>query len=44
MLRGDYARAHKLLEQAQAKDPTNPYVAVNLQLLNDSVHDRKAVQ
>ncbi|HYA07229.1 MAG TPA: tetratricopeptide repeat protein, partial [Xanthobacteraceae bacterium] len=44
MLRGDYARAKKLLEQAQAKDPANPYVQANLQLLNDSIHDRKAVQ
>ena len=40
MLRGDYARAKKLLEQAQAKDPANPYVQANLQLLNDSIHDR----
>ncbi len=44
MLRGDYARAHKLLEQAQAKDPGNPYVQANMQLLNDSYHDRKSVQ
>jgi Tfp pilus assembly protein PilF len=44
MLRGDYARAHKLLAQAQAKDPANPYVAANMQLLEDSVHERKAVQ
>ncbi len=44
MLRGDYARARKLLEQAQAKDPANPYVAANLDLLGDSVHDHKAVQ
>jgi tetratricopeptide (TPR) repeat protein len=44
MLRGDYERAHKLLTQAQAKDPGNPYVQANLQLLNDSYHDRKGVQ
>ena len=44
MLRGDYARAHKLLDQAQAKDPGNPYVQANMQLLNDSYHDRKSVQ
>ena len=44
MLRGDYARAHKLLDQAKAKDPGNPYVQANLQLLDDSNHDRKAVQ
>jgi len=44
MLRGDYARAHKLLDEAKAKDPSNPYVQANLQLLDDSNHDRKAVQ
>ena len=44
MLRGDYPRAHKLLQQAQAKDPANPYVAANLKLLDDSAQDRKAVQ
>jgi len=44
MLRGDYARAHKLLEQAQAKDPGNPYVEANMRLLQDSYHEGKAVQ
>jgi Flp pilus assembly protein TadD len=44
MLRGDYARAHKTLEQAQAKDPANPYVQANLQLLEQAYHDGKAVQ
>jgi Flp pilus assembly protein TadD len=44
MLRGDYARAHKTLEEAQAKDPANPYVQANLQLLGESYHDGKAVQ
>ncbi len=44
MLRGDYARARKTLEAARAKDPANPYIAANLQLLADSVQDRKAVQ
>ena len=44
MLRGDYARAHKLLSQAQAKDPANPYVQANLQLLEDSYRDHKGVQ
>ncbi|MGC1777686.1 MAG: tetratricopeptide repeat protein [Xanthobacteraceae bacterium] len=44
MLRGDYQRAHKLLIQAQAKDPANPYVEANLRLLNDANLDRKAVQ
>jgi hypothetical protein len=44
MLRGDYQRAHKILTEAQAKDPANPYVAANLKLLNDAYRDRKAVQ
>jgi Tfp pilus assembly protein PilF len=44
MLRGDYGRAHKLLEQAQAKDPGNPYVEANMRLLDDSYHEGKAVQ
>jgi len=44
MLRGDYARAQKLLLMAKAKDPANPYVQANLQLLDDSYHDGKAVQ
>jgi tetratricopeptide (TPR) repeat protein len=44
MLRGDYARAHRILEQARARDPQNPYVAANLQLLEDSARERKAVQ
>jgi tetratricopeptide (TPR) repeat protein len=44
MLRGDFARAKKLLTQAQTKDPSNQYVQANLQLLDDSVHTGKAVQ
>jgi tetratricopeptide (TPR) repeat protein len=44
MLRGDYARAKKLLQQAQAKDPANPYVQANLDLLEQSFHEGKAVQ
>jgi Tfp pilus assembly protein PilF len=44
MLRGDYERAHKKLQQAQAKDPSNPYVQANLQLLEESYHDGKAIQ
>ncbi len=43
MLRGDYARAHKKLEEAQAKDPANPYVAANMRLLENS-RAGKAVQ
>ena len=44
MLRGDYARAHKLLEQARKKDPDNPYVQANLKLLDESYHEGKSVQ
>jgi tetratricopeptide (TPR) repeat protein len=44
MLRGDYARARQKLEQAQAKDPANPYVRANLQLLQQAYRDGKAVQ
>jgi len=44
MLRGDYARAHKKLEEAAAKDPANPYVAANLRLLQESYREGKAVQ
>jgi tetratricopeptide (TPR) repeat protein len=44
MLRGDYARAHKKLDEAQAKDPANPYVQANLQLLEESYHQGKAIQ
>jgi len=44
MLRGDYLRAHKLLLEAQAKDPANPYVEANLKLLNDAYRGRKAIQ
>ncbi len=44
MLRGDYARAHKKLEEAQAKDPANPYVQANLQLLEESYHNGRAIQ
>jgi tetratricopeptide (TPR) repeat protein len=44
MLRGDYPRAYKLLTQAKAKDPANPYVQANLQLLEESAHTGKSVQ
>lgn len=44
MLRGDYARAHSKLMQAQAKDPANPYIRANLQLLEQAYRDGKAVQ
>jgi Tfp pilus assembly protein PilF len=44
MLRGDYARAHKKLEEAQTKDPGNPYVAANMRLLEESYRQGKAIQ
>ncbi|MGA8494409.1 MAG: tetratricopeptide repeat protein [Xanthobacteraceae bacterium] len=44
MLRGDYTRAHKKLEEARAKDPANPYVQANLQLLEESYHNGQAIQ
>ena len=44
MLRGDYARAHKKLEEAQARDPGNPYVQANMRLLEDSYREGKSVQ
>jgi Flp pilus assembly protein TadD len=33
MLRGDYARARQTLRKAQARDPRNPYILNNLNLL-----------
>jgi hypothetical protein len=44
MLRGDYARARKKLEEAQARDPANPYVQANMQLLRESYRSGKSVQ
>ena len=44
LLRGDYARAQKTLRDAQAKDPKNPYIQANLQLLEESYHSGKSVQ
>jgi Tetratricopeptide repeat len=44
MLRGDYARARRTLEAAEAKDPANPYIQANLRLLEDSVHSAHAIQ
>jgi tetratricopeptide (TPR) repeat protein len=44
MLRGDYVRAQKKLREAQAKDPANPYVQANLQLLEESYHNGRAIQ
>jgi len=44
MLRGDYARAQKKLQDAQAKDPGNPHIQANLRLLADSYREGKSVQ
>ena len=44
MMRGDYARAHKKLEEARAKDPANPYVQANLRLLEESYHNGQGIQ
>ena len=44
MLRGDYGRAHKLLEEAQSKEPNNPYVQANMRLLQDSYRSGRAIQ
>jgi tetratricopeptide (TPR) repeat protein len=44
MLRGDYARAQRTLLQARAKDPANPYIQANLQLLEESSATGKAVK
>jgi len=43
MLRGDYRRARETLLVARAKDPASPYIANNLQLLEQSARKRKAV-
>jgi tetratricopeptide (TPR) repeat protein len=44
MLRGDYARARSAFLAAQAKDPGNPYVKNNLELLEKSFRQGKAIQ
>jgi len=44
MLRGDYGRARQKLLAAQARDPGNPYVRANLELLQESAIDGKGVQ
>jgi tetratricopeptide (TPR) repeat protein len=44
MLRGDYVRARETLVQAQAIDPSNPYVKNNLELLEISYRKGKAVR
>jgi hypothetical protein len=44
MLRGDYGRARQKLLAAQARDPGNPYVHANLELLQESAVEGKGVQ
>jgi tetratricopeptide (TPR) repeat protein len=44
MLRGDYARARQKLMAARAKAPNNPYIEANLELLQESAQQGKAVQ
>jgi len=44
MLRGDYPRARSTLLAAAAKDPKNPYIKNNLELLDKSFRSGKAVQ
>jgi Flp pilus assembly protein TadD len=43
MLRGDYRRARTTLLLAQAKDPKSPYIANNLQMLDESARKAKAI-
>jgi tetratricopeptide (TPR) repeat protein len=44
ILRGDYARARRTLLAAQARDPNNPYIKNNLELLARSATRGKAVR
>lgn len=44
ILRGDHHRARAKLLEAQAKDPSNPYVKNNLDLLDESFAKAKSVQ
>jgi Flp pilus assembly protein TadD len=44
MLRGDYQRARRILLQAKAKSPDNPYVRSNLELLARSEVGRKGIE
>jgi Flp pilus assembly protein TadD len=43
MLRGDYPRARSTLLAAASKDPKNPYIRNNLELLDKSFRNGKAV-
>jgi Flp pilus assembly protein TadD len=44
MLRGDYRRARRTLEAAQAKAPDNPYIRNNLLLLEKTQRRGKAIE
>jgi Flp pilus assembly protein TadD len=44
MLRGDYKRARVKLAEAQRKDPGNKFVANNIQLLEESARQGKAIE
>ncbi|MDB5600489.1 MAG: Tetratricopeptide 2 repeat protein [Xanthobacteraceae bacterium] len=44
MLRGDFKRARKILAEAEAKDPSNPFVKNNIRLLEESLSKGKAIE
>lgn len=44
LLRGDRRKARATLLQAQAKDPGNPYIRNNLDLLDQSLAEKQAAQ
>jgi Flp pilus assembly protein TadD len=44
ILRGDYANARVKLAEAQAKDPQNPYVRANIEVLERAIAQRKGVR
>lgn len=41
LLRGDYKKARVKLMAAKAKDPSNPYIQNNIELLDDSVRNAR---
>jgi Flp pilus assembly protein TadD len=44
LLRGDRRKARATLLQAQARDPANPYIRNNLQLLDQSLAEQRSAQ
>jgi Flp pilus assembly protein TadD len=44
ILRGDFKRARKVLAEASAKDPANPFVQNNIRLLEESLAKGKGIQ